>query len=67
MCVTMDEQVSARDQTKDPSSEQFTVIWHSDFVDTSYLIDGDVSCTAHLRCHLPLAAGSQNTEQAAKL
>jgi hypothetical protein len=29
MCVAMDEQVSARDQTGDPSSEQFTVIWHS--------------------------------------
>jgi hypothetical protein len=67
MCVAMDEQVSARDQTRDPSSEQFTVIWHSNFVNASYPIDGDVSCAAHFRCYLPLAAGSQNTEQAAKL
>jgi hypothetical protein len=67
MCVAMDEQVSSRDQTGDPSSEQFTVIWHSNFVNASYPIDGDVSCAAHFRCFLPLAAASQNTEQAAKL
>jgi hypothetical protein len=46
------------------------VVWHSSYIDAIYPIDGRISCAAHFRCHLPIAAGSYlcaiHTEHAAR-
>jgi hypothetical protein len=37
-------------------SNNNTVVWHSSYIDAIYPIDGSISCAAHFRCYLPIAA-----------
>jgi hypothetical protein len=51
-------------------SDNDTVVWNISYIDSSHSTDGRISCAAHFRCHLPIAAGSYlcaiHTEHAAR-